>query len=1035
MEVASDGKTRTGRVAAGGLLFAALAGLVGAGCDSIAGLSDLHYGAGGGPTGTGGQAGTGGMPATCTDGKKDGDETDVDCGGGTCSGCAVGKLCNANTSDCLAPGGCDATTHTCDANTCADGQQDGSETDVDCGGGTCPACGVGQKCLVPGDCKMGEGCDTTTKHCDANTCSDGVKDGSETDVDCGGAACPGCGMGKACLTTSDCMTGEGCDVTSKTCDATTCMDGVKDGTETDVDCGGGTCPGCPVGKACLVTGDCLPGDGCDVTTKTCDANTCNDGLQNGGETDVDCGGGTCDACAVGKKCMATSDCPTGDGCDVTTKTCDANLCNDGLKDGNETDVDCGGGTCGGCLVGKACNVTSDCAAGAGCDLTTKTCNSSQCHDGLKNGSETDVDCGGTTCAACAVGKKCLVTTDCVTGSGCDLTTKTCDANTCNDGLKDGNETDVDCGGTCPACGVGKKCNATTDCLSGEGCDVTTKTCDANLCNDGLKDGPETDVDCGGTSSCARCADGKKCVAGSDCIDKVCAGGACQPPSCTDGVQNGSETDVDCGGGSCPGCGVNLKCLSTSDCLAGEGCDMVSKTCDGNTCNDGVQDGTETDVDCGGPICSGCAVGKKCVQTSDCTAPEGCDKTTKRCDANQCNDGALDGNETDVDCGGGTCSGCGVGKKCKFTSDCLSGEGCDLTTHTCDANTCNDGLKDGSETDIDCGGPLCNSCGQGKGCLSNSDCLTGEGCDKTTHKCDANLCNDGIKDGAETDVDCGGGTCGQCAVGQGCILASDCSSGNCHGGVCAPTCLNTTLSAIGSVQQVTLPSTGNYTLVVVGAQGGADGLGGGAGGLGALMQANFPLTAGNVLQVVVGSRAGGPTGNQDGGGGGGGSFVYLGASAFPLPASPLLVAGGGGGGGGGGGVITQGSGGGGGAGNNGGSSGGAGGGGAGWLGGGGSNGGGGGGQWTGGAGISASGNNGSPGGFGGAGGAGVFNRGVGGGGGGYTGGQGGSAGGPAAGGGSSFVGASALAGTILQTPSTQSGNGYVKVIGPLSGTCP
>ena len=44
-----------------------------------------------------------------------------------------------------------------------------------------------------------------------------------------------------------------------------------------------------------------------------------------------------------------------------------------------------------------------------------------------------------------------------------------------------------------------------------------------------------------------------CLAGSDCTSKVCKNGMCQAPMCTDGVQNGDETDVDCGGRACPAC--------------------------------------------------------------------------------------------------------------------------------------------------------------------------------------------------------------------------------------------------------------------------------------------------------------------------------------------------------------------------------------------------------------------------------------------------------------------------------------------------
>jgi len=76
---------------------------------------------------------------------------------------------------------------------------------------------------------------------------------------------------------------------------------------------------------------------------------------------------------------------------------------------------------------------------------------SLCNDGIQNGNETGIDCGGTFCAACP---------------------------TCNDGIQNGDETGVDCGGTsCVSC--------------------------ATLCSDGMQNGDETGVDCGGTS-CAAC---------------------------------------------------------------------------------------------------------------------------------------------------------------------------------------------------------------------------------------------------------------------------------------------------------------------------------------------------------------------------------------------------------------------------------------------------------------------------------------------------------------------------------------------------
>ena len=100
---------------------------------------------------------------------------------------------------------------------------------------------------------------------------------------------------------------------------------------------------------------------------------CFDGIQNGDETGVDCGGTVCVSCAA--------------------------ICNDGIQNGDETGVDCGGNSC------------VSCAA--------------LCSDGIMNGDETGIDCGGTSCAACVA--------------------------TCNDGILNGNETGIDCGGSCPPC--------------------------------------------------------------------------------------------------------------------------------------------------------------------------------------------------------------------------------------------------------------------------------------------------------------------------------------------------------------------------------------------------------------------------------------------------------------------------------------------------------------------------------------------------------------------------------------------------------
>jgi hypothetical protein len=40
------------------------------------------------------------------------------------------------------------------------------------------------------------------------------------------------------------------------------------------------------------------------------------------------------------------------------------------------------------------------------------------------------------------------------------------------------------------------------------------------------------------------------------------------------------------------------------------------------------------------------------------------------------------------------------------------------------------------------------------------------------------CNDGVLNGTESDVDCGGGICPPCSAGERCRVLGDCESNNC-----------------------------------------------------------------------------------------------------------------------------------------------------------------------------------------------------------------------------------------------------------------
>ncbi|HEU4615819.1 MAG TPA: hypothetical protein VFS15_27170 [Kofleriaceae bacterium] len=99
-------------------------------------------------------------------------------------------------------------------------------------------------------------------------------------------------------------------------------------------------------------------------------------------------------------------------------------------------------------------------------------------------------------------------------------------NGCRDRLRDGDETDVDCGGSCQACAGGKQCTIAADCQS-QACDAGT--CRAASCSDGVRDGYESDIDCGG--SCGPCMTGRACAVDADCASNNCSAGIASLGSC------------------------------------------------------------------------------------------------------------------------------------------------------------------------------------------------------------------------------------------------------------------------------------------------------------------------------------------------------------------------------------------------------------------------------------------------------------------------------------------------------------------------
>jgi hypothetical protein len=101
--------------------------------------------------------------------------------------------------------------------------------------------------------------------------------------------------------------------------------------------------------------------------------TCSDGIQNQGETGIDCGG-PCAPCVANCSDGIQNQGETGIDCGGPCGPCGGPSCSDGIQNQDETGIDCGGTIC------------SPCAT---------------CFDGIQNGTETGVDCGGSCVLVCS----------------------------------------------------------------------------------------------------------------------------------------------------------------------------------------------------------------------------------------------------------------------------------------------------------------------------------------------------------------------------------------------------------------------------------------------------------------------------------------------------------------------------------------------------------------------------------------------------------------------------------------------------------
>ncbi len=280
--------------------------------------------------------------------------------------------------------------------------------------------------------------------------------------------------------------------------------------------------------------------------------------------------------------------------------------------------------------------------------------------------------------------------------------------------------------------------------------------DAGATDAGEVDADKSDAgetDAGESDSSVEDA-GITCADPSQCSDPMneCLVGTCEMEACgIAAVPSGTPTLAgqlagDCRRKVCDGAGTVAIVNDDNDPV-----DDLND-CTADTCSSGQHVFTPIAGTCaqsGGTMCgdpAGPNAGQcvECNVDADCTTMGYvCDLAggTNTCVPATCSDGAQNGNETGVDCGGDACGEC-IGLPCQTSTDCQSG--------FCDANTC-------------------------APCSSHLDCVIGDYCDPATY---GGMC---VADKPS------GGTCN---------AVEECQSGNCTSNVCCTGACSPCTSTIG-----------------------------------------------------------------------------------------------------------------------------------------------------------------------------------------------------------------------------------------------
>jgi hypothetical protein len=191
----------------------------------------------------------------------------------------------------------------------------------------------------------------------------------------------------------------------------------------------------------------------------------------------------------------------------------------------------------------------------------------------------------------------------------------------------------------------------------EQCPGVDTTCNYRTCvgDCGFADAPEGTACtedggqvCDGQGSCVECNEASDCDS-----SELCVANQCVPATCQNGTQDGQETDEDCGGNECPPCDNGEGCAQYTDC--------VSRYCDGTTCaacSDHGHCAAAPDSYCDSSLNGGQCVAQKTLGAL-CSEDAECRDGNCPADDGMCCDAAC----------GGACEACAAAKTCNVNGIC------------------------------------------------------------------------------------------------------------------------------------------------------------------------------------------------------------------------------------------------------------------------------------------------------------------------------------------------------------------------------